>query len=590
MTRPEIGDLVQVFSRNTGTALSVTRQDLDTLSLCDSPRTILGHVEHVAKRTESDYGSDQLHDRIQRLVDLGLLRTYGFDVLVRTGSAKGTFSDSGRVHHTSISIPTAGRVDVTVRLLKSIIENQRDQTTQSVSVVLDRCARRTETMLRTTLQSLQDHEPRLSCSFISKKRRRSPIKRLARALGLNRSERDALRFGLMGDERFITTGATQSYSLLTSHGKQFISFDDDVISKGVKGDLTAIPRATPRGSIVVQYVHSRAELESSFDIRPVDVPKVIEPYLGKSLSEIASRNGDLDLQDSHMSPGFWARIEKSVTYVDAIVLGTVGDSGVGSTALLMSNSVRIPQLSGNAESQQIALTSRAICGIASAPTFTTQPFFMTAACAYNTERILPPFFPFGRGQDGLFGLMYTQILDDTLIGQIPVAVMHDPQDGRPDSLDRPLEGISMTVCRIVGILVSQFAATLHGGTRAERLSSFGEWIRELPQSSDSFRSWITDCICESLVQYRRRIEESYRDSVGTYSPLGSALESLLGDIDDRVRDRRVGPIDDYRNLRLSEDEEFEQLSTALRHFGIFLELWPAIWEERAIFQEDASQQ
>lgn len=567
--------------------MNVTECDAELLRYFDVPRTVSEHIAHVNTSGGAHYGDDDVRKAIERLRVAGLLRKLDGQSLRKERQATETLLSSGDKTRPWISIPTVGRVDETTRLLRSIEQTTSETETQDVAIILDTYSRRTKKRFCETIDTLRSGGSQLRCRIVGKKQRFTQITRISKRLSLNREERRALSFGVLGDKRFITTGSTQTYSLLCSPGNQLICFDDDVVSSGTTGAVDSVPCLTSRGSLTVHYVRSRDQLSREYDIRPVDVPRTVRSFLGKSVSELATAYDRLDVKLDEVSPEYWSRLERSDNKIDAVVFGTIGDSGVGQTSLLVSDSIRVPQFAGDTEAQSLALTSRAICSIAAAPTITTQPFFMTGMCAYNLTRLLPPFFPYGRGQDGLFGLMYTQILDDTLIGQIPVALLHDPQDGRPDRTNGPPGRISMTVCRVVGILASCFGSSLYGGTRQERVSSFGTWLRRHSrQPIEAFRLWIVHIVCESLKQYENRIIDSYGEHIGTETPLGVTIESLLMDIRENIRNRRIGPIDDYNKLRLNENEEFEQLSEGLYLFGVFLELWPTIWDERTLFQSD----
>ncbi|MFP4510984.1 MAG: hypothetical protein ACLFNQ_12755 [Spirochaetaceae bacterium] len=575
-------DVAEVYNRNDGEQLQVETVLLNLLRYCSEARTLHEHCSTIMSDVGHDATDHAVFDGLKALVRLGLLRPV---LWPEPRAGRGETEVTHEPQKTfSFCIPTIGRTRVIERLLGSIDRNCNHANVLRSTIYLDTDIEEVVTEIQRIVRE-RDVEPAAVRWRVSGKSvRRELVRDIDRALDLSAPEREAVEFGLFGQTQTSTTvGAARSCAFLSAGSTALFSMDDDAVMLGYTGrNADASPRISTRPGPSWKYESDREALLRAFPAAPIDPVSTAAGYIGRRVSDISSGGKRLRWDPGDVTPELWYRVERYDPTIDLVSFGYLGDSGTGSTPILPSAAVEIPQLHGNAESQKLALSSREVLQMAETPTITTQPFFMSAACAFNLERILPPFFPFGRGQDGLFGTMLTRLFEDALIAHVPIAVLHDPQDGRSNRLGpEAYTRMAMGVTRIVVMIVSHYASRTSGGTREERLVDCGEWLSEHASDDISaFRLWVTEIVCSALRQYRSTIERSYGDAMGSDSPLGRTVDSLLADVDDRIATGRVGPVSEYEQIGLGDAETFERLAHHLYLFGTLLTLWPAIWAER----------
>lgn len=555
---------VEIYNRNDRSTHTVRRELLDILKLFDRPRSPVEIAE----------------EKVNELIRTGLLRRVPSSAPSASRPRSARSDTVKREAVDTIVIPSSGRTGVIARLVNALQKSTDSGRPVDIRIYLDTEDPAAAPHLR---EQLGSGSSAIRLSLADRRARGEELAGLERAFALNGTERRALRFGLTGDTRFgVTTGAMRSWSLLANAGSRVLSLDDDVLPVGYSAGRSDDLQVSASDGLTIRYADSRAELLTEYRAAELDVRTAAGTYLGKrgSSSDLQPDSG-ARLDHERISPELWRRLEQRRARLDLVSFGYLGDSGAGATPILPSGASRAPQLLGTADEQRLALSSREVLQIVERPTVTNHPYFMSAACAFDLTATPPPFFPFGRGQDGLFALMLTQLFDDALIGHLPIALLHDPQDGRPDRHSVRPDRVRLGICRLIGILTGYYAAQISGGSRSERLIDYGEWLGEFAgRPVGTFRRGLTEIVCGALQNYASSIKQNYGHAAGTDSPLGRTVTSLLEDIDRRIATRTVTPIAEYAAAGLGEEETFEVMAGHLAEFGIFAALWPAVWNER----------
>ncbi len=81
------------------------------------------------------------------------------------------------------------------------------------------------------------------------------------------------------------------------------------------------------------------------------------------------------------------------------------------------------------------LRSRQVLRCSPAWAVTDNAWFMATVAAFDGTGFLPPFVPVDRNQDALFGMLLRMASPSDLIGHVPVAVAHEPDERRPADLN-----------------------------------------------------------------------------------------------------------------------------------------------------------
>ena len=596
---------VKIYNRNDRATHIVRRELLDTLALFDRPRS------------PGDAGDES----VAELARIGLLRrlpsaapgstpTMAQRSGVLTRKLGGWFRARSRAVRAgrltrrrqvtssaastpepseinAIVIPSVGRTGEIIRLARALGDvpgisrpAQSDRTAQiHIQIHLDSHDSAASHTLRELLGS---DSGAIEYTVSDRSANDTLITGIERSLALDAVERRALRFGLAGDSRFgITTGATRNRTLLANIGSRILSLDDDVMPLGHTAGPSERTRVSTSDELRIHYETGREALLRAFPAEPVDIRRAAGAFLGTHISAgDLEPAGDIRWHADRISPELWRRLEQSRARIELVSFGYLGDSGAGSTPIMPAGEARAPQLFGTEREQELALTGREVLQIAEQPTITNHPYFMSAAFALDLTGTPPPFFPFGRGQDGLFSLMLTRLFDDALIAHLPIALLHDPQDDRADRRSVLPDRVRLGICRIVAIVSGYYAAQIAGGTRNERLVDFGEWLGEFAAGPpSSFRERLTGIVCEALENYAASIERVYGDAAGTSSPLGLTVANLLEDIHRRIATRTITPITEYAAAGAGEEETFELVAGHLAQYAQFARLWPAILEK-----------
>ncbi len=585
----------EVFNKNLGSAAHLAYADLRLLRECSKPRTPADHTTEICGEQASRRDRRKCLRALNRLISQGLLRpVFSPPVIAGEEMSEDGNARSGRATgRLELVIPTGGRVESTLRLVRSMRETETWNAETPLHVVVDGVRDPATTdyagAIVDGINELRSGSD-LSATVHSLDDRHVLIDALGDRLSLDRKDRESLEFGLFGDRDIRpATGSTRNHAFLVDDAQILLSIDDDLLCHGVEGDSSrqGVVAAT-NSAVEFRYWESREALLRKHRPEPINPNASVEALLGQRWADLFDREQPVCVDTNHLTPQLSYRLECCDPRVSAVVLGTVGDAGMGDSPILMTDSLRVPQLFSDDEAEQeLALSSREITRVAEYPLFTCHPFFMTTACAFHTGDLLPPFFPFGRGQDGLFGLMLTQLFEDAFTGHMPLALLHDPLDKRAEKRVATLESIRLTVCRTLTILAGAYSEQTVGGTRKERLEDFGCWLEEGSDASpQAFRDWVIPLVLRSLRGYEKNLERSYypRAEQGD-TPRDRIVRALRSDIQRRIAEADIMPIVEYDALGLDTDATFKRMARHFALFGRFLQVWPRVWELRGFGSE-----
>ena len=570
---------MDVYLANTKDTIVVAPALVRVLEHCRSARTL---AEHAAEIGGEAVSPESVESMLDELVDFGLLRLVPpepADSTIEGADVTPDCASRATADRIALEIPTAAANGAAARLLESLRESVDLSTFTSITVRLDSDdIAELQTLDREVahpaiIRDRSDHETRVS--------------ELCEILSLSGTDCEAVRFGLIADDtrEATTVGTIRNMQLLDAAGKTAVlSIDDDVLSRGARFSSGGTgPHAWPgiatitgrSNSVTLRYAADRQRLLGALDLENINPISEVQGIIGRSVGELASR---MQVDWSQVSSRLLARIEAHDPTVDAALFGTIGDSGFGSGHVLFSDAFGFQAESGGVSSTPpaIALTTRELCRYTTTLTLSSSPFCMSTAFALNTGNVLPPFFPFGRGEDGVFGQMLLYLFNDSMIAHLPVSLLHDPIDSGQRKTYGVPERMEIEICRFVSIFVGYYASRQSGrskGTRAERLEHFGSWLVTLSeQRMSAFGEAIRRIVSAAL----RRYGDQLRIKLG-HLPRESAIDSsaltrLISDIDRLVSNNALPPVTEYRSHR--EEPDLEPIRLDLLNYGRFLQLWP----------------
>lgn len=357
--------------------------------------------------------------------------------------------------------------------------------------------------------------------------------RLVAALATCADEREVLTRALVPPDVRTTTwaGATRNVIALTAAGSRYVSIDDDSPS------VFHRPRELAPAKRVIDP--EPIEIGSHSDVVQVAVDpwSPHEAFLGRPAAAAA--------------PGAPPAFRVAMTFV-----GVYGDLGVGEPGQLAFARGDSQQRLATGLFEHIARGGPAV-RLARAVQASLMPFAMMGAYGSDATRILPPFLPAGRNQDGLFALVLCLIDPEACFVHLPLAISHRPDGGRRYDLTKfAAFGESPRLSDLVRVAVAGAHAGLPDADPAERMRALGRALDRETSLARLAEGWN-----ETRAAWSRQLHESARGC-----PPGSLREGSL---------RLASAL--ARTVTLDARAEGLPVIASIRQFGRSLAVWPDIW-------------
>jgi hypothetical protein len=193
----------------------------------------------------------------------------------------------------------------------------------------------------------------------------------------------------------------------------------------------------------------------------------------------------------------------------------------------------------------------------------------------DNRTLLPPFPPAGRNEDGVFALSLRTCAEHALIGYIPFAVLHSPDEARrfpPDAFLDPAPRLA----EIVSAITRSFIPSPGQKSVSEKLSGLGRLFVGLGTlEKDDFEAEIRTIWLATASRYIGYLEyllDLYHGEPDYWAEdVLSFIEKLT---DFTVYHSAAAP----RELleKHSEDQAVETCRRMVRRFGELLQWWPVI--------------
>lgn len=225
----------------------------------------------------------------------------------------------------------------------------------------------------------------------------------------------------------VRTGGNRNALFLDLAGRPFVAVDDDVVARTARpaSPLPGAELGSDGEPFERRIFADRAAALRAYPEGGTDLLAAHAGMLGRDLSRFDG------LEIRGMSPGLLRVLRRDGGFVAVTMCGILGDcasTSAGGLLALEPSSARL--LAGDDAAWALATSSREIVRVARRPLVTDQPGLMTYACGYDGRALLPPFLPFGRNADALFGYAVLRLVPGALLGHVPVAVLHAPAERR----------------------------------------------------------------------------------------------------------------------------------------------------------------
>jgi len=568
---------VLVFNRSTDRPEVLSDQQFGILRRADRFDTIDRHIRKLFVSGWEDDGSDFVESTFRDLVSRRLLiseKTFRASFLQAPGKPETP------PPITAVGLPTRDRIPQVQRCLKSWIENNQRFDRRPSYFVLDDSRADTHGELEKALAPFATAGASVHYAGVKEKARFAhEVACAAKSEGL---PEEVVSFALLGDEGFFYSyGANRNASLLAAPGEIFATTDDDIVCQ------PAVPPEIPPALFlsalndpsIFRFYDDRKKLTESVETSDVDVLSFHEKLLGRTITGCLSAIGSgaaLDVEG--VSPEAAYSLGRPASLVRLTATGHWGDCGMESPHLLLqlndaSRELLLRSKQRYAKAKESRETFRRVAGY----TVSKTALFAGMNIGIDGRRLLPPFLPVGRNEDGMFAMILHLCADDALVGHLPLAIQHSPM-GQRFYEPGPIPNAAPRFAEVVSTIAGGFHPTGGRSGVSERLFDLGKVLVDAGSMKvDDFRSFVEQAWVSESSRYISYLEYLLARHHGEPKYWAEDVQSFI----ERLNDFTVhGPVAAPRELLADQSPEqaIESCRRGVRRFGQLLQWWPVIWE------------
>ncbi|MGD0724596.1 MAG: hypothetical protein ABSB63_03450 [Spirochaetia bacterium] len=567
---------VLISNRNTGRPDLLSEQLFGILRQADRFDTIAGHTKRLFAAGWEDDGSGFIESAFRELITHGLLVPKS---VFRSSLFEKTSEQGPPPPITSLIVTTRDRIPQLRRCLASYIERNDTFDRRPEYIVLDDSRQREQAVkMAEILIPLAARGTRISCAGMEEKARfANELIRAAKGDGL---PGDVVSFALFGDEAYTRTlGANRNALLLAAPGELSVMTDDDMVCQtAVLGETDAtLALSSLKDPTVSRFYADRKHLVESVRAVDVDILSCHEKLLGRSIAGCMSCLGpDSALDLERINPESAHFFGSASKVVKATASGFWGDSGMDSPHLvleLMGESRDILMHSKKQYAQ--AKESREVFRSVSCYTISNGAVFMAGNSGIDNRSLLPPFLPVGRNEDGIFAMTLRICAEDALIGHVPFAVLHSPQEARfyaqsAASIAAP------RLAEIVQTIINAFNPSPGHAGVSERLSDLGELFVEVGSLKiEDFKEYVESVWVAAASRYIGYLEYLLDLYHGEPDYWAEDVLSFIEELTDFTLHQSAAAPRELRETQ-SPEQAMEICRRVVRKYGELLQWWPVV--------------
>ena len=396
------------------------------------------------------------------------------------------------------------------------------------------------------------------------------------ALGFDCATRSAAKYACTTSRQdIVTTGASRNIASILSSGRLLLFIDDDV-------DLGEIyVRADYDGDLAVLSPHGKPDiyrlpLDSTGigSLVHVDIPDFLDQCLEQiqaSGSVVLSRYHRVEV--GRLDRPTLAGLLEGGPVIDSVSCGHVGDCGFGDLMPFLDASVLSAAHFAGRYHPRNAIVASSSC------LTTRDPFFMTLCSVVDNRRLLPPYFPIGRGHDSLFMILHRVTEPASMTAHLPYIVKH--RIG-PDSSGRPqLMGCQVRTSDLMSVIIQHLGAPLRETDPSTALAFIAAGLDALGKLSDrSVDEWLRDIWREWAGRTLETLESAPQETGSCHALSTEEKDEIRRALAEIFKSKTiVGQAVDAPDGRAYAPEEFRG---ELRSFAALLYAWPCIRKGAAL--------
>jgi hypothetical protein len=401
---------------------------------------------------------------------------------------------------------------------------------------------------------------------------------LARETGLQEA---VTRFALVANEAYpVTTGSSRNALLLFAAGEALLTVDDDTLGRllpvpGARGGLAFSSRSDPTEFwFPAEGTHAPGEAPGVED----DLLSWHERLLGKQPGACtAVAPGLVDVEQAGAS--LFRRLEDEGGCVSVTMLGTVGDAGMGASLhlLTLDGDSRARLLATEATYTQAVTYRRVLRGV-TRPTVGDGGFCMAMHLGLDGRRLLPPFLPVQRNQDGVFAALVRSCCGGDLFGYLPRAVVHRPLAPRGPVGDPWADAGRVQTGQLFQVLIGSLAQRPAGGELRRNLAALGRALVDLASSTPASFEEVTRLhLWQAFGNWAAWLDARLRTFGGQPAYWGNDVQRVLARIRVALTDPEFAiPWDLHQAFGAGAARDMTQ--RLVGQFGQLLQSWPILVE------------
>jgi hypothetical protein len=593
-------DLFQVYSTN----------DVHLLSHCKEFRSLESHAKAFIYKRQAQVLSQPSRfsvGNLQKYLRVKLLEA-GIDLPVSNSQirkvqqqleqfARDGFLVSGTEHRNSvlkaissfnsatesrttiqnIGIPTRNRGDLLIHCIKALLEQTQLNNRICTLHIIDDSESHTNSDRHRGIVKQLCKNNNSDLFWTDRQHRYSLVRRIAKN---NEAPPDIAAFALLGDPRCdLRTGSSRNTLLALSAGEPSLQIDDDVICRMIPSPWKEDGIALASESECRQYEfyknNERIELDQSDRIKE-DFFSLHETMLGKHPAELIRDEPKVNIDK--LGGRLLDKLGKPDTRIVTSCLGSWGDSGMyRHWQRLGLEGDSFQRLVRNKSLYQDYLCTRKLLRTPAQTTIGDSPFCMAMNIGLDTSRLLPPFMPVQRNQDGIFGQLLYLCFKQACRGYSPHAIVHDPPNraARVD-LSFALSVGPLRTPDVLQAILWSLSQWPFGGDPAKNLFIVGTYLTDLgnlplSQFKGKVRELCWQLIRNQMSFLHRCLDERF-NAPGYWQ---ADVKHVLANFHELMKQEDLCiPCD----LPGSVTERLELFRELVGKFGQVLIHWPAMWE------------
>ncbi|MDR8393090.1 hypothetical protein NC796_18180 [Aliifodinibius sp. S!AR15-10] len=483
-----------------------------------------------------------------------------------------------------LGIPTCNRNQMLVRCVESYLSNPVNGSGIShLHIVDDSDQTDPDNQNRQAINKLcRRHETNLL--WIDRSYRTRFAEQLSKAGDI---PEDVTQFALFGDSRIpFTAGASRNTLLLQAAGTKSTQVDDDTINeiRPAPNMQDELALSTEESHKFVFFPGRDAVSEFTKQHKPNgsgtgnNFFSHHNTLLGRHPGVLVHNEDEVDY-DRLSQDRLLKKMRKQDAHIAVTFLGALGDSGMNHHwQRLARNEHSFRKLVEDESSYHEAMCTRQLFRFVSHRSIGDTIYCMGMNMGLDTRRLLPPFMPVQRNEDGTFGVLLHRYFPTACKGYLPYAIRHDPP-GRDFSVDKE-EALRVGPLRTNDILVAVLLALSEqndnmGNNGAKNLAAVGKHIKNMSGAPEKvFQEEVRDYCADLLTIRMTFVQQLLNERIDAPDYWKRDAEQVVANFKS-LRDSAdlCVPSD----LPGSTGERLALLQDLMKKYGDLLVHWPAMW-------------